>query len=71
MKTFQLQAHSDQKSTIKLELNAGEPDTDFRVLVTLETINTEPIGARLERYAGTIPFDEDPLEYQRRMREEW
>jgi len=71
MKTFQLQAHSDQKSTIKLELNTGEPDTDFRVQVTIETIKTKSIGARLDHFAGKIPFDADPLEYQRKMREEW
>ncbi len=56
---------------INLELITDLPEGEVDVVLVLESLSTKPYP-NISKFIGTLTsFQEDPVEYQNKLRDEW
>jgi hypothetical protein len=77
MKAVKIHAKTDESGIAKIKVATDMKNSDVNLIVVVENAYDEEVtGNRKNRYdfsdlLGKIKWDMDPVEYQRRLREEW
>jgi hypothetical protein len=77
MKAVKIHARTDESGIAEIKVATDIKNSDVNLIVVVENAHAEEEsgtgGNRYDFYdlLGTIKWDTDPVEYQRRLREEW
>lgn len=77
MKAVKILTKTDESGMAEIRVATDIKNSDVSLIVVVENTHDEnKPGARINRYdfsdlLGKVKWDGDPVEYQRRLREEW
>ncbi len=77
MKAVKILTKTDESGMAEIRVATDIKNSDVSLIVVVENAHDDTkSGARKNRYdfsdlLGKVKWDEDPVEYQRRLREEW
>ena len=77
MQAIKIHTKTDNTGKATINVNTSIPDSELDLIVVIEDIPESITGEEkkskydFSEFVGAIKWDIDPLEYQRKMREEW
>jgi hypothetical protein len=76
MQAIKIHARTDSRGTVTVNVNTLIPDSEMDLIIMIENASemkkgTETSKYDLSEFVGKIQWDVDPVEYQRKLRDEW